>query len=179
MSGDFFLTSSRLGFRAWSSSDLDLAERLWGDERVMALLGGAYFRERVAQRLAAEAESLIQDGVQYWPVFKLDDGSHVGCCGLRKWHFGPPQGGEEDEGLELGFHLRPEFWGQGIAFEAARSAVEFAQDRGERFVFAGHHPKNEGSKRVLVKLGFEPRHSVFYPPTGRMHPTYRKALTLP
>ena len=39
-------------------------------------------------------------------------------------------------------------------------------------LFAGHHPANEASQRVLAKLGFRYTHDEFYQPTGLEHPSY-------
>ena len=55
------------------------------------------------------------DGITYWPLFRLSDGEFVGCCGLKP-HPDP-------DTLALGFHLRPDFWGQGYASEAARAVI--------------------------------------------------------
>jgi hypothetical protein len=39
-------------------------------------------------------------------------------------------------------------------------------------VYAGHHPHNRASEKILKKLGFEFIGNVFYEPTGLMHPSY-------
>jgi len=39
-------------------------------------------------------------------------------------------------------------------------------------LFAGHHPENHASRRILSKLGFRLTHEEFYPPTGLLHPSY-------
>jgi short-subunit dehydrogenase involved in D-alanine esterification of teichoic acids len=39
-------------------------------------------------------------------------------------------------------------------------------------VYAGHHPDNRASEKILKKLGFEFIENVFYKPTGLMHPSY-------
>jgi ribosomal-protein-alanine N-acetyltransferase len=36
-----------------------------------------------------------------------------------------PYGNDKDV-LELGFHFRPDYWGQGLAQEAARAVIDFA-----------------------------------------------------
>ncbi|HUJ29643.1 MAG TPA: GNAT family N-acetyltransferase, partial [Candidatus Acidoferrum sp.] len=96
----------------------------------------------------------------------LDGGEHVGCAGLRPYRV-------EERVFELGFHLRRAFWGQGLATEAARAAIEygFRALRAEA-LFAGHHPRNEASRELLLKLGFVRTGEELYPPTGLMHPSY-------
>lgn len=159
-----FLKTPRLGFRAWREEDLPLALDLWTDARVTGFFGGPYSREQVEARLAREMADQRDHGMQYWPIFLLEGSRHAGVCGLRPWKPGIP---------ELGFHLRPEFWGQGLAFEAASAVVQygFAELRAEA-VFAGHHPENLASRKLLLKLGFEYTGDEFYPPSGMLEPTY-------
>ncbi len=166
--GLYFLRSPRLGFRTWRERDLDLARGLWGDPRVSALIDarGALSDEDVRQRLDDEIALAADDGVQYWPMFLLATGEHVGCCGLRPRD---PSAGV----YELGFHLRAEHWGSGFASEAAGAVIGYAFDvLGARSLFAGHNPRNDASRRVLEKLGFVHTHDEHYPPTGLMHPSY-------
>jgi [ribosomal protein S5]-alanine N-acetyltransferase len=107
---------------------------------------------------------MIACKVQYWPVFLLKDNQFAGCAGLR------PYG---QDVLELGFHLRPEYWGRGFAEEAARAVIAFAfETLGVERLFAGHHPDNGASERVLRKLGFCFTHQEIYPPTGLLNPAY-------
>ncbi len=75
--------------------------------------------------------------------------------------------------LELGFHFRPEYWGQGLAQEAARAVIALAFEMPElKGLFAGHHPENAASERLLRKLGFRFTHQEIYPPTGLLNPAY-------
>jgi RimJ/RimL family protein N-acetyltransferase len=75
--------------------------------------------------------------------------------------------------LELGFHLRPEHRGQGLAHEAAVATIAYAFARADvAALFAGHHPDNAASQRLLARLGFRFRGEVFFPPTGLMHRGY-------
>ena len=162
----YFLTTGRLGFGHWSASDLALALGLWGNAEVTSLIGGPFTAEQVEQRLNAEIKWRNGYGVQYWPIFVLENGAHAGCVGLRPYRI--------DQGIyELGFHLRPEYWGRGFAQEAGRAVITFAFERvGAASLFAGHHPANSVSRLVLMKLGFQFTHEEFYPPTGLKHPSY-------
>ena len=160
-------TSERLRFRCWLESDLPLARLLWDDANVTARIGTV----DAAARLALEMRHQRELGFQYWPMFdRGGDGdgpaAFVGCGGLR------PRAPERRT-YELGFHLRPAFWGQGLATEAARAVVRWAFDKLEaRELFAGHHPENAASRRVLLKIGFRYTGDEFFPPTGLMHPGY-------
>jgi RimJ/RimL family protein N-acetyltransferase len=156
--GTYFLKSERLGFRCWSKEDLPLARELWGDIEVTRFFGGPFSEEEIARRETY--------GFQYWPIHLLADDEHVGCCGLRPYRM-------EDGIPELGFHLRPKYWGQGLAPEAARAVMEFAFGTiGAKGLSAGHHPENVASKKVIEKLGFRYTHDEFFDVLGIEIPYY-------
>lgn len=162
----YFLTTPRLGFRAWTLDDLPLARKLWTSPEVMRYMGGPYTEEKVRKRLEREMDCQREHGFQYWPIFLPALDTFVGVCGMRADSPAP-------DTPAFGYHLLPEFWGQGLAVEAARAAVDHAFGQlGVRQLFAGHHPQNAGSQRVLEKLGFPFWQEIFYPPTGLMHRGY-------
>ena len=143
-----------------------MAMALWGDPEVTRLIGGAFSREQVRERLSREIATMQSHGMQYWPVFLLATGEHVGCCGLRPY--------KSEEGIcEIGVHLRRDFWGRGYAPEATRAVIEYAFNiLGVKALFAGHNPANEASRGLLEKLRFRYTHDEYYPPTGLNHPSY-------
>lgn len=162
----YFLRSERLGFRPWSEADIELALALWGDPAVTRLIGGPFSPGQVQERLSREIATARSHGVQYWPVFLLATGEHVGCCGLRPYR-------SEERVYEIGIHLRAVYWGQGYAPEATRAVMAYAFEvLGANALFAGHNPANGASRRILGQLGFRYTHDEFYPPTGLRHPSY-------
>ena len=166
MTPDFLLRTRRLSFRHWSEADGALASNLWGDPEVTRLVGGPFTEPEIQQRLAREIAQQSSQAVQYWPMFLPEFDAFVGCCGLRPH----PDG----EGVyELGFHLRPLFWGCGLAKEAADAVIGYAFDvLDAASLFAGHHPQNLSSARLLERLGFHYDRDALYAPTGLEHPSY-------
>jgi [ribosomal protein S5]-alanine N-acetyltransferase len=161
---DYFLQSSRLGFRSWTVADLPLAFGLWGDPAVSAWLSRTLSSEEIQARLEHEIRQQEEFGIQYWPIFLLASGEHVGCAGLRP---------KAENLLELGYYLKPAFWGSGLATEAAAAVARYAFSvLNTQMLFAGHHPANRSSQRVLEKLGFERAGEEFYEPSGVIEPTY-------
>ena len=131
---------------------------------------GRLTAQQVEERLRAEIDRERSSGVQYWALFDHRNGDFVGCGGLRPWIYTP---GERN--FELGFHLVKRSWGKGLATEAALGALDYAwQKLRLSKVYAGHHPDNRASQRILKKLGFEFVGDIFYEPTGLMHPSYCK-----
>jgi [ribosomal protein S5]-alanine N-acetyltransferase len=163
---DYFLKSARLGFRCWTAEDLSLAKGLWGDSEVTTFLGGRFTPEIVRARLAKEIEQMKEHGMQYWPIFLLDTNQHVGCAGLRPYRI-------EERVYEFGVHLRRTFWRKGLAMEAGCAVIGYAfSTLHAAALFAGHHPLNEASRALLVRLGFVRTHDELYAPTGLKHPSY-------
>jgi ribosomal-protein-alanine N-acetyltransferase len=144
----YLLKSERLGFRWWTADDLPLAQRLWGDLEVTKYFGGPFSEDEVRKRFKHERARRMVHGFQYWIIELLATGEFVGVCGLRPWR-------PAEDIIELGFHLLPKFWGQGLATEAARAVIPYAFERyAPKKLIAGHHPENVNSKKVLGKLGF-------------------------
>jgi RimJ/RimL family protein N-acetyltransferase len=161
--------TERLHFRWWQPNDEPLAAALWGDPHVTAFIDARPRLEIAAirERLDRELKCAAEQGFQYWPIFLKADGKHVGCCGLKP--FAAPE-----RVLEIGFHIRPEYWGKGLATEAARAVIEHAfANLSIAWLFSGHHPRNDASRRTLAKLGFRQTGEVLFPPTGLIHPAYR------
>jgi RimJ/RimL family protein N-acetyltransferase len=161
----YFLSSDRVGFRWWQPDDLPMAMELWGNPEVTRLFNKEPLtQEQVTQRLEQEIESAQRHHVQYWPIFRLDDNTHIGCAGLRRY---------AQDMLELGVHLKPKYWGDGLATETGRRIIQHAFDnRLAKTLFAGHHPDNKASRNALLKLGFLGTAAQFYEPTGLFHPSY-------
>jgi RimJ/RimL family protein N-acetyltransferase len=162
----YFLSSERLAFRLWTVDDLPLAQQLWGDPQVTRLFVGEPLNEKqVAERLHAEIAKEQAFGVQYWPVFERGSNDFVGCCGFRPYKV-------PDRIYEIGFHFLPKHWGHGYATEAAKAVIDYGfKDLTISSFFAGHHPENLASKKVLLNCGFIETGSNFYEPTGLFHPS--------
>lgn len=167
--------TDRIYFNRWQEDNFQDALQLWGNESVTRLIGGPFSEEKIQKRFQNEIASYQQYQVQYWPFYSVDENKLIGCCGLRPYH----QGEEGKKVFELGFHLLPQYWSKGLAREAADTVIRFAftpvEDAGlgADALFAGHHPSNESSKRLLVdKLGFQYSHQGFYEPTGLYNPCY-------
>jgi len=161
--------TKRLVARSWHPEDLPYAMQLWGDPAVTALIDsrGKLSEAQVEEKLRAEIERERAHGVQYWALFD-NGGGFIGCAGLRPWSYTT-----SEADFEVGFHLAKSCWGRGLATEAACGALDYAwQKLGLLKVYAGHHPNNRASERILKKLEFEFIGTVLYEPTGLMHPSY-------
>jgi ribosomal-protein-alanine N-acetyltransferase len=164
----YFIQTDRLGFRHWRPDDQPLAQGLWGDVKVTRLIDarGRLSSDQVQARLKQEIAGQRERGVQYWPIFLLESGEHVGCCGLRPYDL-------PGQIYEIGFHIRSAHWRRGYAYEAATAVIAFAFEKlHTASLFAGHNPQNKASRLLLEKLGFRYTHDEYYPATGLDHPSY-------
>lgn len=166
MERDYFLQTERIGFSKWRNSDIGLAKLLWGNPEVTRFIcaAGKFSEKDIVDRLDREVYNDKKYQVQYWPVFQLSSNEFIGCCGLRP---------RVEIEYEIGFHFRPEFWGQRYASEAANAVIDYAfrvlkADK----LFAGHNPNNVASRKTLLRLGFAYIGDEFYEPTGLQHPSY-------
>ncbi|AMC92437.1 acetyltransferase [Erysipelothrix larvae] len=164
----YFLKTERIGFSKWTDHDLILCNQLWKDEAVTRYISknGMFTTDDIKNRLETEIQNEQLFQVQYWPIFELTTNEFIGCCGIR------PSDIAEDS-FELGFHLCKKHWGKGYAFEAATAVIEYSFNRLKiNELFAGHHPENEASRNLILKLGFLFINDSYYEPTGLYHPSY-------
>ncbi|MCL2548765.1 MAG: GNAT family N-acetyltransferase [Symbiobacteriaceae bacterium] len=168
----YFMETLRLGFSHWSQEDLPLAQSLWGNEEVSRFItrSGHFSEKEIQARLDREIENDRQYSVQYWMLFDKEHVAFLGCCGLRPFQ-------PDNAIFEIGVHLLPQYWGKGIATEASLATMQYAREHLQaRELFAGHHPLNTNSGKVLHRLGFAYIGDEYYGPTGLYHPSYRYIL---
>ena len=165
---EYFLKTKRIGFSCWEQEDVQLAIELWGEPEVAHFIcaEGNFTIPEIRERLNCEISNHRVYGIQYFPIFELDSGQLIGCCGLRPYK-------EEKNIFEIGFHLKKKYQKQGLAFEAAAAIIEYAFSvLNAQELKAGHHPQNIAFKKLLEKLGFHYESDEYYAPTGLEHPTY-------
>jgi ribosomal-protein-alanine N-acetyltransferase len=146
-------------------------EALLGDARVGATLGGTRTPEEVAGQIAAHAAHWDAHGFGYW-MFRDLDGVPVARGGLGATDVGGPGG------VEVGWAVMPERWGQGYATELGAAAIAVAFDRlGLSEVVSYTMVENRASQRVMEKLGFAYEREVVH--AGLPHVLYRLRTSSP
>lgn len=163
------MSTDRLLFSHWKQADLILATSLWGNSTVTSYISaaGSFTTDEIAERLQTEIENQSTFGIQYWPIFLKGTHTFIGCCGLR-----PRLSAQRT--YEIGIHLLPDFWGKGFAREAIDAVIAYGFNNLEaKVLFAGHHPANEVSKKLLLSVGFTYTFDEYYTPTGLEHPSYQ------
>ncbi len=138
------IRSARLAISTWSDEDVEVAQRLWGDPKVMEFIDvrGGLNHVQAKEKLQQEIDRQNEFGVQYWKVIFKDTGEAIGCCGLRPYDL-------PSRFYEIGFHIMSQYWGQGYATEAAKAVIDYAFNSMKvAKLFAGHNPKNSIAENV-------------------------------
>jgi ribosomal-protein-alanine N-acetyltransferase len=73
-------------------------------------------------------------------------GEFVGQCGLLVQHL------DGRDHIEIGYHVLPDYWGQGYATEAANFFRIFAQKQHpQEHIISIIHPENQASRKVALR----------------------------
>ena len=142
-----FIESPRLRLRGVCKSDLARLVELANDYDVVKNTGSMPFPYTLADAQAWYDRTLAadpNDTAQF--VLEMDADGPIGTLG-----FFPGRGGFS----EIGYWIGKPYWGQGLATEAAKSAVVWARDDWRRkALIACHNIDNQASGEVLIKAGF-------------------------
>jgi RimJ/RimL family protein N-acetyltransferase len=161
------LRTKRLILRHFRSTDFDAYAAMCADPEVMRYLNpnGQVLSPGDAWREMAMLVGHWQlRGYGMWAVEEAHTQRFVGRVGL---HY--PEGWPD---RELGWTLCRQFWGQGLASEAARAAAEYAfRELNWPHVISLITPGNARSIKVAERLGSKPAGIVFE--RGIEHVVYR------
>lgn len=159
--------------RQWRDDDLGAVVEMGADPEVMRYMPALLTREESAALLDRLRRRIAEQGWGLWAVEV--EGECAGFTGLQApaftAHFTPC--------VEIGWRLRRQFWGRGIATAAARQAEHYAWESlrlPELVSFTV--PANERSRRVMERLGFtrDPRGDFLHPRLPDGHPLQHHIL---
>lgn len=144
------LTGRRVRLRGPRADDADAVFTLFSDPDVMR------YWSRPPMTVRAEAEGLIDEiGEAFstrsgfnWMIVQPEDDVVIGTAAL--FRFEP-----RHRRAEIGYSLRSDHWGRGLATEAVTVMLDWAiRTLGLHRVEADIDPRNAGSRRILARLGF-------------------------
>lgn len=142
----YSIETSRLRLRQMTDGDLDRMAGLLGDPSVMRHYPAPKSRAEAQRWIDWNKRNYADHGFGLW-IMETPEGTFLGDCGLT---IQMVDGVAE---VEIGYHVRPEYQGQGYASEAAAACLEFADQAGIERVVAIINPANIPSQRVAVKCG--------------------------
>ena len=144
------LDTPRLRLRAPVEADVPALFAIFSDPETMR------YWTTPAMRDVAEAEALLRDIQQFveggslfqWGIARREDDQVVGTCTLLRID-------REHRRGELGYILRRDLWGRGLAHEALTAIVDHAFGAlGLHRLEADIDPRNTASIRSVERLGF-------------------------
>jgi ribosomal-protein-alanine N-acetyltransferase len=142
------LETARLILREFRPEDVDALSLTLSDPETMRFYPAPYDRAGVEEWIARNRRRYAESGHGLWAMLLKASGELIGDCGLTVQ---PLDGTDE---VEIGYHVRRDLWGQGLATEAARACRDFGFARlpVERLISL-IRPENLPSCRVAEKNG--------------------------
>ncbi|MGO9367708.1 MAG: GNAT family N-acetyltransferase [Terriglobales bacterium] len=147
------LETPRLHLREFTPEDADALAHVLSDSETMryypAPHGRAgYDRAGVEQWIARNCQRYQDDGVGLWAVELTTSRELIGDCGIIL------QEVDGEHLYEIGYHLRRDFWGLGLATEAAIACRDWAFARlNTNRLISLIRPENLPSRRVAERVG--------------------------
>ena len=127
-----------LTIRKMTEQDLEPLHRLLSDSKVMRFLEPPFTKEQTAD--------FLETGLSKKPpVFAAElDGTFIGYVIFHDY---------EEDTMELGWVLLPEYWGKGYAFALTEQMIARAASMGKKPVIECD-PGQEITKHIALKSGF-------------------------
>ena len=165
------IETPRLRLRPWIDDDFEPLVAMCAAPRVMEFFPSIFSREETKSMWRRIHEHHAHYGFGPWAMEV--DGEFAGALGLNwirfETHFTPC--------VEIGYRLRPEFWGRGLATEAGQAALRYGFEYLElREIVAYTLPANQRSRRVIEKIGLVFSEEFDHPLIADGHPMRRQVL---
>lgn len=146
------LFTTRLVLREPRMDDFDAYAANASDAQARAYVGGAIDRREAFRRFVGLSGYWVLQGTGWWIVEQRTPGRAVGMVGVYQRETQPEMRPE----VEIGWAIYRAYWGQGLATEAARAALEFAVTiRRAGRVIAHVDRNNTPSIAVVTKLAMQ------------------------
>jgi RimJ/RimL family protein N-acetyltransferase len=148
--------TERLILRDWDDEDEVRFYEVMNRPEVMRHLGGVQLPDEWRAAYSRARGFSREFGHTFWIVEDRASREILGFCGIKRVN--APGAGELTGKHEIGWRLRPEAWGKGIAKEAAIASLDLAFGRFEApHVIAMTVPDNRASWGLMKRLGMSRR----------------------
>ena len=146
----YILSTERIGLRRWVTSDQEPFIRMNADPAVMEYFPRLYTPEESIAMIGRIDAFFNEYGYGLYALELLSTGEFIGFTGFAK----PSFDSWFTPCIEIGWRLRQEFWGAGLATEAARACLDHGfQTLGLSEIFSFTALLNTRSERVMQRIG--------------------------
>jgi ribosomal-protein-alanine N-acetyltransferase len=145
------LESERLILRKLTADDTEALFAIWSDDRVTKHMDISSFQDpREAFEVIQQMNDLAEKGMATrGGLESKETGALIGTCGINEWSKGHDR-------ASIGYELAVDSWRQGYMTEVLEVLLSYAFHKGNlNRVEALVEPENEGSIKVLQKMGFQ------------------------
>ena len=158
--------TERLKLRRWTHGDRDAMDAIWRERDIWSALrlDPTFDPDAGRQMLERHVAHWRHHGFGLWAVSERPSTEIIGWIGPSHPTFIPELAGR----FEIGWTLRPEFWGRGLATEGATAAIEAAFEHldTDEVISLIHHT-NDRSIAVAERLGMRHARDALHPTLGK------------
>lgn len=143
--------TERLRLRPWEPDDLDALAAVFAEPDFWWYpFGRGLTREETERFVQRQIDHWATHGFGMWAAESRDDAQLIGYVGLAIPTWLP----EVLPAVEVGWRLRPDHWGRGLATEGGRASLRYGfEELGLDRIVSIFVPDNVASGRVMAKLG--------------------------
>jgi len=142
------LETERLILDTWQASDWTELRPMATDVEVMRYITGGvpWTDDQIQAFVDRQVKTYSERNFCRWKVLRKPEGEMIGFCGVGFWRDAPDP--------EIGWWLARQWWGQGLATEAARAALKHAFEHvGLDRIISIARPENTASTQIMEKIG--------------------------
>jgi [ribosomal protein S5]-alanine N-acetyltransferase len=144
------LETKRLILREMNLDDIDNLLGVLSDPESMRFYPKPFDRPMTQMWIERNIQRYAQHGFGLWAIILKESGQLIGDCGLVVQEV---DGVEE---IEVGYHIRRDLWGQGLATEASQACRDYGFNHlGFDKLVSLINPANIASRRVAEKNGMK------------------------
>lgn len=169
----YFFKSARLGFRPWNDSDLLIFAYMLANDQVMEFYPAKKTYEETRTYIQKVSRHFQTHGFGVYAVDRLEDSRFIGYIGFQYFNFDT----RFSPGVEIGWRLHPDVWGQGLATEGALACLNYGwSELGFEKVYSFTALINKRSERVMQKVGLSKSGEFDHPLLEKGHALERHVL---
>lgn len=141
-------TTERFYLREKHIDDAEDMYLLNADPEVLRFTGDIAFKNiEEAKIFISNYDHFKRHGFGRWVIIDKTTDNYVGWCGLKK---------HADGMIDLGYRIKREYWGQGIASECAQACLDYGFKHLKLNQIVGRSVKeNIASVKILEKIGMQ------------------------